>query len=71
MDRRPWPRGDTWNVHFDFKETAIADQFTAHVTGLSGVLVDYYVVATDSVGNTATSDMHHVFVGDGKAACSQ
>ena len=40
-----------------------ADEYSAQVTGLNNVLVDYYVEATDNRGNIAKSPVLHVFVG--------
>lgn len=40
------------------------------MTGLSGVLMDYYVTATDTLGNVKKTDIYHVYVGDGTDKCS-
>ena len=44
--------------------TVRAERFGAMITGLDDVLVDYYVEATDLLGNTTRSDIQHVYVGD-------
>ena len=41
------------------------------MSGLKDVLIDYYVSATDSVGNTKKTDIYHVYVGNGNAACTE
>jgi hypothetical protein len=41
-----------------------ADRFEAEINGLNNVLVDYWVVATDSAGNVQRSDIQHVWVGN-------
>ncbi len=47
--------------------TIRADRYEATLTGLSGVLVDYAVEATDATGRVATSDLQHVWIGTGTA----
>lgn len=42
-----------------------AKQFYGMITGQKNVLVDYYVEAVDTKGNTHRSDIFHVWVGDG------
>ncbi len=42
-----------------------ADQYSAVIAGQESVLIDYYVEAVDGQGNTAKSDIQHVWVGDG------
>ncbi len=42
-----------------------ADEYSALISGLKDVLVDYYVEATDSKGNIARSFISHVYVGTG------
>ena len=43
--------------------------FLLQVTGLKDVLVDYYVTATDKLGNTKKTDIYHVYVGPGVTSC--
>ncbi|MGD9874094.1 MAG: hypothetical protein AB7T27_07455 [Kiritimatiellia bacterium] len=43
--------------------TARAQRYGAQVTGQSDVLIDYFIEAVDSKGNTNRSDMMHVYVG--------
>lgn len=45
-----------------------ADEYSAVITGLKNVLVDYYVEATDNKGNVSRSMILHVYVGDGQGA---
>jgi len=40
-----------------------ADRFEAEITGLSDVLVDYWVEAVDAEGNVERSDIQHVWIG--------
>lgn len=42
--------------------TYIASLFTANVTGVTHSLIDYYVSATDKLGNVAKSAIFHVYV---------
>ena len=53
--------GDTLN--FFLSPQQIADHYWAKVTGYSETLLDYYVEAVDSLGNTSKSDIQHVYVG--------
>ena len=43
---------------------ARAQMFKADITGQNNVLIDYYIEATDSLGNVAKSEIIHVAVGD-------
>ena len=43
--------------------TVIADEWYAHVTGLTDVLVDYYCEAVDHNGRIRRSPIQHVWVG--------
>lgn len=45
-----------------------ADEYSAKITGLKSVLVDYYVEAIDTKGNKSTSQILHVYVGDGNGS---
>ena len=40
------------------------------VTGLKDVLIDYYVSASDKLGNTKKTDIYHVYIGSGNASCN-
>lgn len=40
----------------------IADLFVANVTGVSLSLVDYYVSAVDTIGNSNRTPLEHVYV---------
>jgi len=46
----------------------IARHYSAPITGLRSVLIDYYVEATDSTGNVTKSDIQHVYIGDGSGS---
>lgn len=41
-----------------------ADEYSAKIEGLKGVLVDYYIEATDTKGNVSRTIILHVWVGD-------
>lgn len=41
------------------------------VSGLKNVLIDYYVTAVDSKGNSKKSDIYHVYISDGDSDCSE
>ncbi|MEM8782304.1 MAG: hypothetical protein AAGE65_05540 [Planctomycetota bacterium] len=43
--------------------TERAPKYSATIAGLDGVLVDYYVEATDAWGNVTRTDIQHVYVG--------
>ncbi|MEM8496118.1 MAG: hypothetical protein AAF663_12120, partial [Planctomycetota bacterium] len=43
--------------------TQRAPKYSAMITGLDDVLVDYYVEATDAWGNVTRTDIQHVYVG--------
>jgi hypothetical protein len=66
MAFRDFPEGNFFgdpNIDFSVLPDYIADEYYAYVTGLSEVLVDYYVEAEDSVGNIKRSPIQHVWVG--------
>ena len=44
----------------------LADYFYAKVSGVTNSFVDYYLTATDALGNTFNSAIQHVYVGAGK-----
>lgn len=70
MTRRPFPAGDVFDlpeIDFPVLPAHIADQFHVQVAGLSDVLVDYYVEATDAHGRIRRSPIQHVYVGTGAA----
>jgi hypothetical protein len=63
---RDFPEGDFFGdpgIEFSVLPTYMADEYYAYVTGLSDVLVDYFVEAEDSVGNIKRSPIQHVWVG--------
>lgn len=66
MTERIFPTGNiTGNpdINFFILPNYIANEYYAEVTGLSDTLVDYFVEATDTYGNTFKSPIQHVFVG--------
>ncbi len=68
MTWRVFPKGNYLNdpnINFFVLPDYIADEYYAHVAGLSQVLVDYYVEAQDSLGHTKQSPIQHVWVGQG------
>jgi hypothetical protein len=44
-----------------------AERYVAEIVGRQDVLIDYYVEAVDSAGNTKNTDIQHVYVGDAMA----
>jgi hypothetical protein len=68
MTRRTFPAGNVYgdpNISFDPMPAYIADQYHARVTGLTNVLVDYYIEAADARVNIRKSPIEHVWVGAG------
>jgi hypothetical protein len=66
MTFRDFPKGNFFgdpSIDFSVLPDYIADEYYTYVTGLSEVLVDYYVEAEDSVGNVKRSPIQHVWVG--------
>jgi hypothetical protein len=66
MESRLFPAGNITNnpdIDFFIMPDHIAYQYWAEVSGLSDTLVDYYVEATDTYGNTFKTPIQHVFVG--------
>jgi hypothetical protein len=67
MTRRVFPKGNFFNdpnINFSVLPHYIADEYYVQVTGLSEVLVDYYVEAEDSLGHVKRSPIQHVWVGE-------
>jgi len=67
MTRRAFPKGNYFNdpnINFFVLPEYIADEYYVHVTGLSEVLIDYYVEAEDSLGNVKRSPIQHVWIGE-------
>jgi len=54
----------TWTPKTNPMPVKIAKEYSAKVTGYSEKLLDYYVEATDSLGNTEKSVILHVWVGN-------
>jgi hypothetical protein len=71
MTRRLFPVGNVYSnpeLNFFEQPQAIADQHFARITGLSETLIDYYVEATDPLGNVRRSPIQHVYIGDGSGS---
>lgn len=67
MTWRDFPAGDFLgdpNIDFTVLPAHIADEYYTRVTGLSEVLVDYYVEAEDSLGFVKRSPIQHVWIGE-------
>ncbi len=67
MTQRTFPTGNFFNdpnIDFSVLPDYIADEYYVQVTGLSEVLVDYYIEAEDSAGNIKRSPIQHVWVGE-------
>lgn len=76
MASRAFPTTNIFNQSLDFTcdatgkpcwPTDIANEYSVKITGLSAVLVDYYIEATDKAGNTKISDLFHVWIATGMA----
>jgi len=68
MNKRVVPTGNVTgnpNLNFFLTPAAIADYYWAKVTGYTNVLLDYYIMAVDTKGNTNRSDIQHVWVDAG------
>lgn len=71
MNGRPFPKDEPFDFgEIDYYELPlhIGDHYSAMVTGLREVLIDYYVEAVDSRGNVARSPIQHVWIGDGSGS---
>ncbi len=71
MTCRPFPTGNFFSdpaIDFSVLPDYIADEYYAEVTGLSEVLVDYYVEAEDGQGNVKRSPIQHVYVGESNSS---
>ncbi|MEM7147694.1 MAG: hypothetical protein AAF591_21500 [Verrucomicrobiota bacterium] len=67
MTGRAIPTGNVYNdneINYFLAPTAIADHYYAAVDGYRNQLLDYYVEAVDSQGNTHRSEIQHVYVED-------
>lgn len=67
MTQKAFPKDNVTNdpeIDLFMLPTAIADLCYAEIKGLSNVLVDYYVEATDTKGNVFKTPIQHVFVGE-------
>ncbi len=66
MNYRNFPTGNITNnpeISFFILPDYIAGEYWVQVTGISEKLVDYYVEATDTKGNTTKTPIQHVWVG--------
>jgi hypothetical protein len=73
MTWRDFPTGNFFNdpnINFSVLPAHIADEYCVRVTGLSGVLIDYYVEAEDSLGNVKKSPIQHVWIGEANTSPS-
>lgn len=71
MTGRAFPAGNVFNdpnLNFFEMPDEIADQYHVTLSGLSEVLVDYYVEAVDANGVITRSPIQHVWIGDGEGA---
>ncbi len=71
MTFRDFPAGNVNNdpgINFFELPDYIADEYYVQVTGLSEVLVDYYVEAVDGNGLIKRTPIQHVYVGDGSGS---
>lgn len=67
MNRKAFPKDNIANdpeIDFFQLPDEIADLCYAEIRGLSNVLVDYYVEATDTKGNVFKTPIQHVYVGE-------
>lgn len=68
MTRRVFPKTNVFanpSIDFTVLPTVIADEWSAHVSGLTDVLVDYYCEAVDHNGRIRRSPIQHVWIGAG------
>lgn len=68
MNKRVVPTGNVTgnpNLNFFLTPAAIADYYWAKITGYTNVLLDYYIMAVDTKGNTNRTDIQHVWVDAG------
>jgi hypothetical protein len=73
MTRRDFPKGNVFGhpgVGFSVLPDYIANEYYVHVTGLSEVMLDYFVEAEDSLGIVKRSPIQHVWVGDASGSSS-
>jgi len=73
MTWRDFPKGNYFNdpnISFFVLPNYIADEYYAHITQLSEVLIDYYVEAEDSLGNVKRSPVQHVWIGEASGSPS-
>lgn len=67
MTEKAFPTGNITNdpdIDFFVLPTHIANLYYAKITGLSEVLVDYYLEVTDVNGNVTKTKIQHVWVGE-------
>jgi len=73
MTYRAFPAGDFFDspeIDFTVLPDYIADEYYIQVTGLTDVLVDYYIEAEDNAGNIKCSPIQHVWIGEGTGSAS-
>ena len=67
MNERVFPTGNVTgnpDINFFILPDYIANEYYAEISGLSDTLVDYYIEATDTKGNTFKTPIQHVYVGN-------
>ena len=72
MTERDFPKGNVYNytgnncfANMDgYLPDQIANQYYSQVKGYENVLLDYYIEAIDTKGNSKKSDIFHVYVGN-------
>ena len=73
MTHRTFPNDDFFDspeIDFTVLPDYIADEYYLQVTGLSDVLVDYFIEAEDSSGNVKRTPIQHVWVGEATGSAS-
>jgi hypothetical protein len=73
MAYRDFPDGNFFgdpSIDFSVLPDYIADEYYVQVTGLSEVLIDYYVEAEDSLGHIKRSPIQHVWIGEAGGSAS-
>jgi hypothetical protein len=71
MAGRNFPAANIYNepgINFFVMPTYIAQHYSAQITGVRDAIVDYYVEATDTRGNTRRTAIQRVYVGDGQGS---
>lgn len=67
MIYRDFPPGNVYddpNIDFFVMPIAIADEYYYKIDSFENTLIDYYVEAIDTLGNSKRSDIYHVWIGN-------